>query len=649
MKIEDMKSLLDKYDDAYYNKDEPLISDELYDTFKKSYLEKAGLKEYGYVPGEAVKEKKVTHTHPILSLSKVQQSDRGNLSKELNRLNYKSCGVCVEPKIDGLTIVRYPDGRYVTRGNGLIGEDRTEQCLQIEELKNINTEYTLRGEIYMTRENFNILNAEREAAGLELFKNPRNAAAGMIRNDNLSQIKGLNAFFYDIVDSDMSHTEKIDYMKNNKIRCVNSMCYTSVAYLVELITTMDRKQFPFDIDGIVIKSNFKESLKHFGITGHHPKNAVAVKFPSSGVWTKLTNVTWQVGKTGQVTPVGELEPVELDGSTISRVTLHNIGIINGLGIRIGGQVKITKANDVIPSIIEANGGDFPVSTPLSCPSCGSYLEITNNVLYCTGDSCRCKLEGKIATLASMDALNIEGLSDKTIEKMIDYRLNENISIKDINIFNIGLPFGFTLEEIEKLDGFAKKSAKKLYDNIQNAKNPELPNYLYAMSIPLLGRTASREISKIYLTLEFLLDDHYNDYSKLSKVDITGGTTTSITKKHVVSRKYDAIISNMRKYILSRKADLDRAGIYPKDYYVPMSNAVDRTVVITGKFLNDRKFIEKKLIEAGAKIGSSVTSKTDYLLAAPGEENSSKYKKAVKSNIPIFNSLTDILNHLESEI
>ena len=617
----ELKKILDYYDNLYYNKDISEITDYEYDAIKEEYLKLTNQQEYDYVPGIA-KFNKIEHTTSILSLDKVQITDQANLKAHIERL----WPIVIEPKFDGLTVVYYPDGKFVTRGDGHTGEDITESCKAIDYLNNIQYNTPLRMEAIMPISIFNKLNEERKVQGLKPYENPRNAAAGMLRNLDKSKIQGLTAFIYEVIGSNRQHTESLKELNQSYSNIVTPQwMFNDIEEAIKFINNFDRSKLDYEIDGLVIKSNKPDSLTHFGFTNHHPKNAIAVKFEAQGAWTTLTGITWQTGKTGNITPVAEIEPVKIMGSTISRTTLHNINVIRALNIHINDEVYIVKANDVIPKIIKSkqqlNKEHFTIMPPSSCPICGAETKLVNDLLYCTGDDCDAQEIGKSIKLASREALNITGLSKETILKMLDYCENNNVE------FSFVYPLLFSKEDILKLPGFADKSAEKLYNSIQQSKNTDLQRFIISANIPLIGKSASEAIAHKLLTFENLIAEVQNGYSNISTIKDFG----------------PKMLSSLEKYGANRFSLLWEAGvrvtIETKAPINTIPNAI--TFAITGSFEQTKKEIEDIIKSAGHKVSGSVSRKTGYLLASPSETTSTKYINAQKLNIPIINTLEEL--------
>lgn len=630
---EALAALLKYHDDLYYNQDAPVLSDAEYDEIKRQYVELYG--EYDYVPGEASADSiKFEHPVPVTSLDKVQVTEVDKLKAHLERL----WPVIIQPKMDGLTLVSYAD-KDVTRGNGSIGEVVTSKTTNVEGIgRRIGT--TIRSEVVMLKQYLEPINKKRIAEGKDPFKNLRNAAAGMLRNKDISKVEGLRAYAYNFVrDEEINDAEgQILSLRSWGWNTVDYFRPSSIEEAIEYITTYDEKyrdDLEYEIDGLVIKH---DGSKIFGQTTHHPNNAIAVKFEAEGGWTTLNRVVWQVGRTGKIVPVAEFEPIEILNAEVSRATLHNYGIMKAMdlvGILHKGkyhnpltQVYVIKANDVIPKIIKVKQPDANdpnlyvdiINEPKCCPECKGEVEKFNDQLFCINPDCPAKLQGQIELLASRDALNIEGLSEMTIEKMIQYVKENKLDL--FRPLDFTLPFWFTYEEILKLPGFAPVSAKKLYDNIQKAKDTELKRFIYASNIPLIGRSASEAMANTLLTVEALVEE-IDDFEKTSQIQDFG----------------PKMINSLKKYGQGHFSLLWDAGVRPRPVEKVIKKAdVQLTIVITGAFDIPRKEIETMIKDAGHKTSGSVSKKTSYLLASPGEEGTIKYNTAKELNIPIINTL-----------
>lgn len=674
MTQQELKELLNYHDDLYYNQDSPEISDAEYDILKRQYVEQYG--EYNYVPGKASKNSiKFEHTSPILSLDKVQITDEDKLRAELERL----WPVVIQPKMDGLTVVYYPDkDTYVTRGNGHIGEDISNNMQKVLGIGH-KTKHPVRMEVVMLKSQFKLLNKIREEQGLELFKNPRNAAAGMLRQKDSSKVKGLAVYAYNFLESNYGAKDQIEelsqtYMWNTVNSYVPSDIEDAINYLIE--SQNDREELDYEIDGMVIKHN---GIKEFGMTGHHPKNAIAVKFETEGVWTTIKKIVWQVGRTGKITPVAEFEPIDLLGSEVSRATLHNYGMMKAINLtQIKHQGKfnpvtevfVIKANDIIPAIIEVRNPEISsnehvqlIPEPVRCPECHKETSKVNDQLFCTNPGCPAKILGRLVHMANREAFDIEGLSEETAKKLIDkYRENvekdiaqlmntEEVMAMEDNEYcqaeavaldnmqreldNMHPSFIYKLyyEDILELEGFAKVSAQKLYNAIKASKDIDFDRFLYGCGIPLIGKRVAKDIAEYYsaksdFAVGSMTNDYYNDFEGLKSINGIGDETINSLKKHWHSHivPFGEVIGlNIKNIKVKKKAENQLS------------------IVVTGAFEISRKEIKAMIEDAGHKFSSSVSKKTDYLLASPGEEGTSKYKNATMYNIPIITSIEELEN------
>ncbi len=645
MNQQEFLNLLKKYEEAYYS-GEPLVSDEEYDVLKEQYVSQYG--EYDFVPSEGdTGFKRVKHLYPLKSLDKVQLSDKDKLRKEITRL----WPVVIMPKFDGLSIEIQPNLKFITRGNGEKGDDVTAQCMQItdiDELKGLKFENNgpLRAEIIMTHSDFNTLNAERETAGLKLYDNCRNTAAGMLRNLDLNKVKGLTVMIYENLGSTSAHSLSIQAIEStigqDVLDRTDNIRITPVYKPVDIDAALNfldnlenfRKLIDYDIDGWVVKSDLDNSLEHFGgYTGHHPKNAFSVKGEAKGEWTKINSITWQVGKEN-ITPVAELEPVYIEGSTISRATLHNVSFLKAIGlddiIINGGRtlVKVVKANDVIPKIIkvkrEYDSEEVAIDTvqaPTKCPICGGETAIKDSdsdseILICTNEDCSAKIQAKAELMASRDALDITGLSEGTIAKILDtYEVNSHEEILSI-----------TKEHLLALDGFAEKSAQSLYDAIQKAiKKQAIDKVLYASAIPLIGKSTAKDICKVY-TIEELSNI-------LAKSD-TDAVKDLCKIKGIGKETANSLVKHKDKFRLMFVAINEVTDIAVKDNN---PNKEQYSICITGQREPFKTIIES----AGHKVTSSVSKKTKALIAADGDLTTSKAVKAIELKIPIIKTIEEL--------
>lgn len=652
---EAMLALLRTYEQAYYS-GESKVSDEEYDSLKATYVEMYG--EYDFVPNEGEVEHfvKTKHLYPLKSLDKLNISEEEELRKEITRL----WPVVIEDKFDGLSIeIQFVDNKlkFITRGDGETGDDVTAQCMQIpgvEFLENLfyNNDVSYRAEILMTHSDFKRINDRKAQDGEDLLSNCRNAAAGMLRNKDLSKVEGLTIMLYENLGSTFKETYDIntmhdyldEHIEDTNIRIASiykpSDVDEAIRYLKELETR--RRMIDYDIDGMVVKCDLPNSLKiHGGYTGHHPKNAIAVKGEAKGGWTPIKSITWQVGKE-YITPVAELEPIEIDGSIISRATLHNVSFLKAIGLETlcyknkGDilpltEVEVIKANDVIPRIINVKS-HFEESSyidilaiPSKCPVCGAdtaikETESDSEILICTGNNCPAKLQKAIEQLCSRDGLNITGMSEGTIKKILDhYDVEEPHHI-----------LGLQREHLLCLEGFAEKSAEKLVNAVKKAiKEQPVNKVLYAAAIPLIGRSASKDICEHFSTQE--LTEMMNSYSKnefINKLcDVKDIGTTMAESFYDNKELFICLLRQISNVIdiKSNKPKVNNQLIF----------------CITGQREPFKTIVE----EVGHKVSSSVSKKTTALINA-NNETSSKATKAKDLGIPIIKTEQELRDFLK---
>lgn len=668
---EELKELLNYHDNLYYNQDDPEISDEEYDAIKREYASKYG--EYDYVPGEASDTfAKYTHSTNISSLDKLQISDEDGLRKELKRL----WPVSIQPKFDGLTVVTYPDGQHVTRGNGTVGEVITENVKKVDGIGS-SLDYPVRSEAVMLKSEFDRINEEREKAGLKRFKNRRNAAAGTLRNLDSSRVDGIVVFAYNLVYQEESNNiiEQLDELHEAGWNVSPTFVPESIDDAIEYIQTFDRESLNYDIDGLVVKHI---GDKVFGATAHHPKNAVAIKFEAQGEWTKILDIVWQVGRTGKITPVAEFETIDLLGASVSRASLFNMGIMAALGLdhlcTIGKngdletQAYVVKANDVIPTIIEVSHPPVltpnlyvkKVAEPSTCPACGGDVRKHNDQLYCTNNDCSARIIGRLVHMAHRDAFDIKNLSDETARKLVALykkKVRKEISnlimaskdIKEAPGYNLLLEntcnkldsihpsfiYTITEDEMESMEGFARKSAKNLYKSVQDSLTIDVDKFIYGSGMPLIGRKASKDIAYFYYneeepTIIAFAKDYVHKFKRLKSLHGIG------------DEMVNSLINNYESMLMP----FGNFNFTVNDIAPKATKEDCHTFVITGEFEIKRKYIAAMIEEAGHKVAGSVSSNTDYLLAAPGEEGTSKYKKAASlDTVQIIHSIQELMELL----
>ena len=643
-RLKELTEQLNHYRDSYYNNSESLISDKQYDDlFDELQLleQETGIimsnsptKTVGY----EVKSKleKVKHSHPMLSLDKTKSTD--------DLVKFSDGRDCIiSLKLDGLTVLNTYDNGVLrqseTRGNGEEGEIITHNAKVFDNLPlNIpfDRKFEIEGEAIITQSDFEKINTNGE------YKNCRNLVSGSVRqlDSNITKNRHVRFVAWKIPFGVTTYSKGFEIAAQYGFEVVPYVKYNSkyddIEKAIEVLKSI-AKEKSFPIDGLVITYNNVEYGKSLGMTGHHPKHSLAYKFYDDIYPTKLLDVEFTMGKTGVLTPTAVFKQVEIDGTVVERASLHNISIMKELGITHKGQiVNVFKANQVIPQIdsvepIDSDDELDVIEIPTKCPICGSVTEIVKDneseVLICTNPDCRGKLLGQLSHFVSKNAINIDGLSVQTLQKLID--LGWVKSFPDIyHLFDYK-------EEMYKLDGFGKKSVDKLLDNIQKSRNTELSRFIYALSIPLIGRTASKEIAKACyddITIFIGMIKSNQLYKLVNDIDGFGDTMLKSLCDYV-------------KLHMSGIEALSEEFIFAKrECNSSKSDLSGKTFVITGSLnhYKNRDELVGVIESLGGKISGSVSSKTSFLINNDTESNSSKNRKAKELGIPII-SESNFLN------
>ena len=644
--ISKLVSLLNKYSYDYYVEDNPQISDTEYDTLYKQ-LEKLEKNHPEYIlensPTQRVGDRvldefeKITHKVPMLSLSNTfSTEDLREFDARISKLvpDHSVEYIC-ELKIDGLAIsIKYEDGRLVsaaTRGDGSVGEDVTENIKTIFSIPKVlkdNRTFEVRGEVYLPRKSFELLNSERESNNEVLFANPRNAAAGSLRqlDSKITAKRRLSAFIYSIVgdDSIVSQENALNTAKEYNLPVnPNFKLCKSIDEVIDYINywTENKKNLPYDIDGIVIKVNSYSTQEEVGYTQKSPRWATAYKFPEEELVTKLLDVELSVGRTGIITPVAILDPIVISGSTVSKASLHNKDIIEELDIHIGDMVVVKKAGEIIPKVVRVirelrTEGSTKYAMPNTCPSCGqqTYTKENDPFTRCKNPDCPDQNIRRIIHFASRDALNIEGLGDKVVTTLYE----KGIIAHTIDLFSL------EREKLISLDRMGEKSVDNLLNAIENSKQNSLDKVIFALGILNVGKKAGKILAEKYLNLTNLMNATLDELVNLDDVG-------QITAESILDYLSD---ENNIKFI----NDLIKVGMNPQ-YEVQEVNTdnifAGKTVVLTGKLVELTRNEAKEYLEKyGAKVTGSVTSKTDLVIA--GEKAGSKLAKAEQLGIRVIN-------------
>ena len=644
--ISKLVSLLNKYSYDYYVEDNPQISDTEYDTLYKQ-LEKLEENHPEYIlensPTQRVGDRildefeKITHKVPMLSLSNTfSTEDLRDFDARVSKLvpGHNVEYIC-ELKIDGLAIsIKYEDGRLVsaaTRGDGSVGEDVTENIKTIFSIPKVlkdNKTFEVRGEVYLPRKSFELLNSERESNNEVLFANPRNAAAGSLRqlDSKITAKRRLSAFIYSIVgdDSIVSQENALNTAKEYNLPVnPNFKLCKNIDEVIDYINywTEHKKNLPYDIDGIVIKVNSYSTQEEVGYTQKSPRWATAYKFPEEELATKLLDVELSVGRTGIITPVAILDPIVISGSTVSKASLHNKDIIEELDIHIGDMVVVKKAGEIIPKVVRVirelrTEGSTKYTMPNTCPSCGqqTYTKENDPFTRCKNPDCPDQNIRRIIHFASRDALNIEGLGDKVITTLYE----KGIIAHTIDLFSL------EREKLISLDRMGEKSVDNLLNAIENSKQSSLDKVIFALGILNVGKKAGKILAEKYLNLSNLMNATLDELVNLDDVG-------QITAESILDYLSD---ENNIKFI----NDLIKVGMNPQ-YEVQDVNTdnifAGKTVVLTGKLVELTRNEAKEYLEKyGAKVTGSVTSKTNLVIA--GEKAGSKLAKAEQLGIRVIN-------------
>ena len=656
-RMNEIIELLNKYAYEYYTLDKPSVDDAEYDRLMQELIKIESLHPEWIredsptrkIGGEIIDEFiKVTHEVPMFSLGNVFNEEEIIEFDERIKKSFKNPEYVCELKIDGLAVsIEYKNGklfRAATRGNGVVGEDITHNVKTIKTIPhklNKDVDITIRGEIYMGKKSFERLNKYCEENNLNKFQNPRNAAAGSIRqlDSNIASKRGLDAFLYHYPLTEFkTHYESLNYLKelgftvNENIKLCKSIDEV-ISFVHEW--TEKRDTLPYEIDGIVIKVNDIKMQEELGYTAKVPKWATAYKFPPEHVLTKLTDIIFTVGRTGQITPNAVLEPVKVMGSTIRRATLHNQDYCIEKDIRIGDYVYIYKAGDVIPAVdrvekTRRNGTEEEFKMITHCPMCASPLiQKKGNVdFFCENEHCPARKIESLIHFTSRGAMNIEGLGEKIVEDFYNYGYIKTFS----DIYKLHNK----KEELKELEGFGNKSIETMLENIELSKSNSLERLLFAIGINGVGAKTAKLLCKYYNNIESLKNAKVEELSNIRDI----GEILSI---NIVEYFKDE--NNLKEI-----DELIRLGVnttYNGKTIIEDENFKDKKFVITGSFEGITRDEIKEFIELhGGLTSDSVSKKTNVVLV--GEDAGSKKDKAIELNIEIWNQekLFEIMHKVE---
>lgn len=639
--MNELVSLLNQYAKEYYTQDNPTVSDSQYDQLYRELVELEKQHPENILPnspthrvGGLVLEgfEKYQHEYPLYSLQDAFSKEELIAFDKRVKAEFPTAAYMAELKIDGLSVsLTYVNGVLqvgATRGDGNIGENITENLKRVHDIPlhlDQSLDITVRGECYLPKESFEAINIEKRANGEQEFANPRNAAAGTLRQLNTGIVakRKLATFLYqeasptqkETQDDVLKELESYGFSVNH-----HRLSSSSMEKIWDFIQTIekDRVSLPYDIDGIVIKVNSLAMQEELGFTVKAPRWAIAYKFPAEEKEAEILSVDWTVGRTGVVTPTANLTPVQLAGTTVSRATLHNVDYIAEKDIRIGDTVVVYKAGDIIPAVLNVvmskRNQQEVMLIPKLCPSCGSELVHFEGevALRCINPLCPNQIKERLAHFASRDAMNITGFGPSLVEKLFDAHLIADVA--DI--------YRLSIENLLTLDGIKEKSATKIYHAIQSSKENSAEKLLFGLGIRHVGSKASRLLLEEFGNLRQLSQA---SQESIASIDGLGGVIAKSLHTFFEKEEVDKLLEELTSYnvnfnYLGKRVSTD-------------AQLSGLTVVLTGKLEKmTRNEAKEKLQNLGAKVTGSVSKKTDLIVA--GSDAGSKLTKAQDLGITI---------------
>lgn len=661
LKMTELNQQLAEWAHAYYVKDAPKVEDSEYD---KVYHELVSLEQEHpeLISNDSITQRvggdilsgfsKVTHKVPMMSLNNAfNKNDLIDFENRIKKLTSMPINYMVELKIDGLAInLRYENGKFIqgaTRGDGVVGEDITHNLKTVKSIplslaKPLTIE--VRGECYMPKKSFIELNEAREAEGENVFANPRNAAAGSLRqlDPKVAAKRNLSTFIYTVAD-----TTGFDFNSQNdslieleelglKINNERKLCH-SIDEVWDYIENFrdKRHELDYEIDGIVIKVNDFTAQEEIGYTVKAPRWAIAYKFPAEEAETVIRDIEWTVGRTGVVTPTAVMDPVQLAGTTVARASLHNVDLITEKDIRLLDHVMIHKAGDIIPEVTRVltdkrDETRVPYEFPTHCPTCDSELErIESEVaLRCMNPMCPAQIKEGLNHFVSRNAMNIDGLGPRVLEQMYD---------KDI-IKNVADLYFVTEEELLTLEKIKEKSANNILTAISQSKNNSLEKLLFGLGIQHVGAKAAKLIAEEFGTIEQIM---VAEKETINAIDTIGPVIADSIEKYFSNEEVKELVAELKR----AGVNTDYLGQTAADLASVESPFKDKVIVLTGKLTHFNRNEAKEKIEAlGGKVTGSVSKKTDIVVA--GEDAGSKLEKAEKLEITVWNE-TQMVEAIEN--
>ena len=641
--IRELRERLNQNAYLYYVLDSPELSDYEYDMLNRRLVQLETEHPEEITPDSPTQRvggyalstfAAVTHPVPLESLqdsfseSEVADFD-AKVREKLSRVEYS-----VEPKVDGLSIaLEYRDGKFVqgaTRGDGKVGEDVTENLRTIrslpKELPDKLPRLIVRGEVYMSKEVFARLNAEREENGEAHFANPRNAAAGSLRQQDpkVAAKRHLDVAIFNLQlaegKSFSTHSETLDYLRSQGFPVIPNLVVTELEDALEEIRRIgrDRAELPFDMDGAVVKLNSLSDREILGSTSKVPRWAIAFKYPPEEKESVVEDIVVQVGRTGVLTPKAVLSPVRLAGTTVTNATLHNQDFITEKDIRVGDTVLVRKAGEIIPEVVRVlpekrPEGAMPYHLPASCPVCGApvYREPGESATRCTGAECPAQLLRNLCHFTSREAMDIDGVGPAVLEQMVNAGLLHNAA--DL--------YSLTVQDIAQLDRMGDKSARNAVHAIEESRSRDLSKLLCALGIRQIGAKAAQVLARHFGSFDALAAATEEE---LTAIDDVGGITAKCLRQWLESPQSQDLISRLKA-----------AGVNMECHDMPTADTLTgKTFVLTGTLLSlGRKEAEEAIARLGGKASGSVSKKTSYVVA--GEEAGSKLRKAQELGIPVL--------------
>ena len=643
-RYDELIKLIEKANYDYYTLDNPTVTDREYDNWMSELLDieerhpeiKRKDSPSEKIGGEVISEfKKVEHKIGMFSISDVFNESEIVAFDERIRKEFPNPSYVCELKIDGLAVsLQYEKGilkRAATRGNGLVGEDITHNVKTIGTIPlrlNKPVDIEVRGEIYMPLKAFNELNEKRLKNGEPIFQNPRNAAAGSIRqlDSSVAKSRKLDAFLYHVPETDkkthyeaLMELKELGFIVNPNIRLVKNIDEI-LDYINEW--TARRGELPYDIDGIVIKVNDIHMQRELGFTAKYPRWVIAYKFPAEDVKTRLTDIVCTVGRTGQITPNAVFDPVKVMGSTIRRATLHNGDYIKEKNLKIGDNIFVHKAGDVIPEVVgpcleDRTGNEREFVMPDKCPICGVSLVLTDSGidLKCPNDLCPARNIESLIHFCDRKAMNIEGLGERIIEDFYNMKFITSI----IDIYNIK----DRKEELIELEGFGDKSVNKLLDNIEKSKENSLEKLLFAIGISGIGEKNAKILAKKFMNIDNLMNASLEDLTNISDV---GPILANSIYNFFRDEDNIKLINDLKNIGMN----MNYLGAQIKEN----EELLNKRIVVTGTLKKYTRDEIQNLIELNGGLWSTSVTKKTYAVVV-GENPGSKYDKAKELNIPIW--------------